>query len=208
MNRQQQQWSGTGARRLGTHRPVRHTVTEIVRLEQRDRTAMSRSDRIADWITGFSGSMPFVYLHVVWFACWIALNRGIFGTTPFDPFPFGLLTMIVSLEAIFLATFVLISQNRQALQSDRRAKIDLQLNVISEQEVTTILRVLDLISTHLGVDLTADPDLQAMEQVTDLTRLMDEIDEAELARDPEGAKGPDSAVDTEARGPAGGVAGG
>jgi len=106
--------------------------------------------------------------------------------------------MIVSLEAIFLATFVLISQNRQALEADRRTKIDLQLNVISEQEVTTILRVLDLISTHLGVDLTADPDLQAMEHVTDLTRLMDEIDEAELARDPAGAKGLDGAVDTDA----------
>jgi uncharacterized membrane protein len=200
MNRQERvpQRSGIGAQRLGTHRPVRHTVTEIVRLERRDRSAMSRSDRLADRITGFAGSMPFVYLHVLWFTGWIALGRGSFGTTPFDPFPFGLLTMIVSLEAIFLATFVLISQNRQALQSDRRSKIDLQLNVISEQEVSKILRVLDLISTHLGVDLTADPDLHTMEQLTDLTRLMDEIDEAELNGVPEGAMGPDRAVNTEA----------
>jgi uncharacterized membrane protein len=173
--------SQAGPRRLGTRRLVRQTVTEIVRLEQRDRLAISRSERIADWITALSGSMPFVYFHVVWFAVWIALNQGFVGPAPFDPFPFGLLTMLVSLEAIFLATFVLISQNRQALQSDRRTKIDLQLNVISEQEVTTILRVLDLISAHLGVDLTADPDLHGMEQVTDLTRLMDEIDEAELS---------------------------
>lgn len=179
MTRQQ---SDPDAPRLGTHQPVRRTVTDVVRLEQRNRSAMSRSDRLADRITALSGSMPFVYLHVVWFAVWIGLNQGLAGPAPFDPFPFGLLTMLVSLEAIFLATFVLISQNRQALQSDRRTKIDLQLNVISEQEVTTILRVLDLISSHLGVDLTADPDLHGMEQPTDLTRLMDEIDQAELPR--------------------------
>jgi uncharacterized membrane protein len=106
--------------------------------------------------------------------------------------------MIVSLEAIFLATFVLLSQNRQALQSDQRARIDLQLNVISEQEVTTILRVLDRIGTHLGPDFSADPELHAMETLTDLTRLMDEIDEAELARDPSGAKRPHGAGDTKA----------
>jgi len=192
------QHAGSGGHRLGTHRPVRHTVTEIVRLEQRDRIGMSRSDRLADWITAFSGSMPFVYLHIVWFVGWIALNRGFFGLTPFDPFPFGLLTMIVSLEAIFLATFVLLSQNRQALQSDQRARIDLQLNVISEQEVTTILRVLDRIGTHLGLDFTADPELQAMEALTDLTRLMDEIDEAASTRGPDGAMGPRPDADPEA----------
>ncbi len=192
------QHAGNGGHRLGTHRPVRHTVTEIVRLEQRDRIGMSRSDRLADWITAFSGSMPFVYLHIVWFAGWIALNRGLFGLTPFDPFPFGLLTMIVSLEAIFLATFVLLSQNRQALQSDQRARIDLQLDVISEQEITTILRVLDRIGTHLGLDFTADPELQAMEALTDLTRLMDEIDEAASTHGPDGATGPRPDADPEA----------
>ncbi len=195
MNRQQK--SGTHARRLGTLRPVRRSVTEIVRLQRRDRQAMSRSDRIADGVTAFCGSMPFVYVHVVWFVAWVALNRGVFALTPFDPFPFGFLTMLVSLEAIFLATFVLISQNRQALQTDRRSKIDLQLNVIAEQEVTTILRVLDLISAHLGVDLTADPDLLGMEQVTDLTGLMDEIDDAELVRDPAGLEGPHRAANTD-----------
>jgi uncharacterized membrane protein len=184
MNSQQRSANGDSARRLGTLQPVRRSVTEIVRLERRDRQAMSRSDRIADWVTAFCGSMPFVYLHVVWFLAWVALNRGVLGITPFDPFPFGFLTMLVSLEAIFLATFVLISQNRQALQSDRRSKIDLQLNVIAEQEVSTILRVLDRISTQLGIDLTAEPDLLGMEQVTDLTGLMDEIDDAELGRDP------------------------
>ena len=176
-----------GGRRLGGHLPVRQTVTQIVRLEQRDRLAMSLSDRIADRITAFAGSMAFVYLHLVWFTLWILLNLGAFGLTPFDPFPFGLMTMVVSLEAIFLSTFVLISQNRQAQQSDRRAKIDLQLNVISEQEVSKILRVLDLVCARLDIDLTAEPGLHEMLQPIDLERLMDEIDEAELEQGAEPA---------------------
>src|SRR5262249_31133300 len=164
-----------GTARGDARRPVRRSVAEIVRLEQRDRIAMSRSDHIADQITAFSGSMLFVYLHVVWFALWIGLNRGLFGLRPFDPFPFGLLTMMVSLEAIFLSTFVLLSQTRQARLADRRAEIDLQLDVISEQEISKILRVLDRVCAHLGVDLSADAEVYEMEQVTNLTALMDEI---------------------------------
>ena len=129
-----------------------HTVEEIVALLQRDRLAMSRSDRIANRITAFSGSMVFVWLHVAWFAAWIPLNEGWFAFEPFDPFPFGLLRMIVSLEAIFLSTFVVISQNRQALQADRRAKVDLQVNLISEQEVTKLVQMVDEIRKAVGVD--------------------------------------------------------
>src|SRR5436190_2679365 len=84
------------------------TLVEISRSLNNQRTTQ---DRMADTITDFSGSMWFVYVHAVWFAVWIAINLGWTRLKPFDPFPFGLLTMIVSLEAIFLATFVLISQN-------------------------------------------------------------------------------------------------
>jgi uncharacterized membrane protein len=177
---------------------LRSSVREILRLEQRDRIAMSPSDRIADHITALSGSMLYVWVHVAWFAVWIVVNIGWLPLKAFDPFPFGLLTMIVSLEAIFLATFVLISQNRQALQADRRAKIDLQIDVISEQEVSKILRVLDLIANHLGISEAEDAELERMEQSTNVTTLTDEIDAAESRVDPRHAKGPDSAVDTEA----------
>jgi uncharacterized membrane protein len=86
-------------------------------------------DRAADKITSFAGSMLFVYLHIAWFTVWIILN--VVGLR-FDPFPFGLLTLIVSLEAIFLATFVMLSQNREAARSDIRAEIDFETNVLSE----------------------------------------------------------------------------
>jgi len=88
-----------------------------------------REDRVADKITAFSGSMRFVGLHVVWFTAWILFNV---TRLAFDPFPFGLLTLIVSLEAIFLSTFVMLSQNREAARSDVRSQIDFETNVLSE----------------------------------------------------------------------------
>ncbi|HEX8720766.1 MAG TPA: DUF1003 domain-containing protein [Pyrinomonadaceae bacterium] len=94
--------------------------------------------RIADWLAWFSGSILFLFLHAVWFGAWIALNTGLVtvpGLSGFDPFPFGLLTMIVSLEAIFLSTFVLISQNRQVEKDKVRADIEYEVNIKAEQEV-------------------------------------------------------------------------
>ncbi|MFG2375420.1 DUF1003 domain-containing protein [Streptomyces sp. NPDC048504] len=90
-------------------------------------------DRIADAITTFAGTMQFVYLHAVWFTVWITFNEGLFGRSAiWDPYPFGLLTMIVSLEAIFLSTFVMVSQNRQAIREKVRADLDFETNIRSE----------------------------------------------------------------------------
>lgn len=89
-------------------------------------------DRVADKVTSFAGSLNFVYLHGVWFAIWITLNVGFVGAgLKFDKYPFGLLTMIVSLEAIFLSTFVMVSQNRQAARSDVRSQVDFEANLQS-----------------------------------------------------------------------------
>jgi uncharacterized membrane protein len=110
------------------HRPRIRDERVVLR-----RRLKHREDRIADGATAFSGSMAFVYLHTAWFAVWLLLNLGVFGSAAvFDPFPFGLLTLIVSLEAIFLSTFVLISQNRQALRADVRSELDYETNVRSE----------------------------------------------------------------------------
>ncbi len=104
-------------------------------------------DHTADRVTTFAGSMRFVYIHAVWFGVWIVLNIGLAGAGwEFDTFPFGLLTMIVSLEAIFLATFVMISQNRQAARSDLRSQLDFESNLRSE-----------IWSVHIGQALGIDP---------------------------------------------------
>jgi len=92
-------------------------------------------ERVTDWIAAFSGSIYFLLLHVVWFAIWIGLNSGLVGA-PFDPFPFGLLTMVVSLEAIFLSVIVLLSQNRQAAKDRIRSDIEYDVNLKAELEVT------------------------------------------------------------------------
>ena len=104
-------------------------------------------DRVADAITAFAGTMLFVYIHAFWFAVWIALNEGLLGQAGiFDPYPYGLLTMIVSLEAIFLSTFVMVSQNRQAARENVRADLDFETNLRSE-----------VWSAHIGAALGLDP---------------------------------------------------
>ena len=102
---------------------VERNIRTIIQLRLQAARARSVQDRIADAITAFSGRMVFVYVHIVWFAVWILLNTGRIGVRPFDPFPYGLLTMVVSLEAIFLATFVLISQNRLSEEADDEASV-------------------------------------------------------------------------------------
>ncbi|MDQ1403347.1 MAG: hypothetical protein QOG03_1663 [Actinomycetota bacterium] len=112
------------------------------------RAVLRAQDRIADKITAFAGSLRFVYIHTVWFGIWIAFNVGLFGRAKeWDKFPFGLLTMIVSLEAIFLATFVMVSQNRQAARADIRSQLDFETNLRSE-----------IWSVHIGQALGIDVD--------------------------------------------------
>ncbi len=158
--------------------PVKlHNIAEIMELDERHRSALGLSDHIANLITNFSGSMVYVGIHVVWFAGWIVLNLGFIKA--FDPFPFSLLTMIVSLEAIFLASFVLISQNKQAIQADKRAKIDLQVNLIAERENTKSIKMLVAIQEHLGIADTSDAEAEALMAKTDVSKLADAIDVAE-----------------------------
>ncbi len=119
------------------------------------RNLKDAQDRLADRVTAFAGSLMFVYIHVVWFGLWILVNVGLFGQREeFDRFPFGLLTMIVSLEAIFLSTFVMVSQNRQSARSDVRSELDFEANLRSE-----------IWSVHIGHTLGIDP-----EHVEDVVR--------------------------------------
>jgi uncharacterized membrane protein len=121
-------------------------------------------ERVADAITRVAGSLAFVCLHILWFAVWILANVSLFGIQPFDPFPFGLLTTIVSLEAIFLSTFVLVSQNRQSTIADQRAQLDLQINLLAEYEITRLLKLQDAIAKKLEVDEGDMEELLELEQ--------------------------------------------
>jgi uncharacterized membrane protein len=129
----------------------------------------SPAERLSDWITALAGSGPVRLAHVAWFALWLSANTHIIpGIDPFDPFPFPLLTTIVSLEAIFLALFVLASQNRLSHQSDKRAHLDLQVDLLAEREMTAVLQLLQDIASHLSVKVALTPD-----QIRDLTKKTD-----------------------------------
>ena len=121
----------------------------IAELEATAKTNRTITDRIVDHITGFCGRIVFVWAHLVWFGTWITLN--ITRHAHFDHYPFSMLTLIVALEAIFLSSFILISQNRQARLLERRGHLDLQINLLAEQENTKILTMLLTIQNHLGI---------------------------------------------------------
>jgi len=147
-------------------------------LQLRAKAMQERSlqDRIADIITAFSGRVEFAYAHVAWFAIWILLNTGQFGVRAFDPFPYGLLTMIVSLEAIFLSTFVLISQNRSAEENERRADLDMHIGLLTEHELTRVLQMLDAVQAKLGIVDHHNSDLADLEMETKPEDVLAEIE--------------------------------
>jgi len=127
------------------------TLSKQIKHESRVVEDIKRvEDRFADKITTFAGSMSFVYIHSFWFVAWILLGLGVLGSAlAFDKFPFGFLTMIVSLEAIFLATFVMISQNRQANRADVRAKLDFETNLRAEIWAIHIGQALNVDVRHI-----------------------------------------------------------
>jgi uncharacterized membrane protein len=109
-------------------------------------SAPSKGDQVADAITRFAGSLSFVYLHIGWFVAWVLANTAGPPGVRFDGFPFGLLTLVVSLEAIFLATFVMISQNRESQRADARAHLDYMADIRSEAWI-------EAVAAQVGVDL-------------------------------------------------------
>jgi uncharacterized membrane protein len=130
---------------------------------------------LADWLTDVAGSASFLALHVIWFAIWIPWNVGLFGLAPFDPFPFGLLTMVVSLEAIFLSIFVLMAQQRESAIAELREEMSLQVGLRLEEEVTKTLQLVAGLYTRMGHTLAEDPELHVMLQPLDVAAIEREL---------------------------------
>jgi uncharacterized membrane protein len=145
---------------------IEKNIRTIIHLRTKDARERSLQNRIADTITSFSGRMIFAYVHIIWFGIWILLNTGLFGVRAFDPFPYGLLTMLVSLEAIFLSTFVLISQNRLSEETERRADLDLHIGLLTEHELTRVLQMLDAIQDKMGIVDQKNSELADLEMET------------------------------------------
>ncbi len=134
-------------------------------------------DKLADVIASFSGSITFVLLHVAWFVLWFLWNTGVFpGVKRFDPYPFILLAMIVSVEGVLLSTFVLMKQNRMQRRSDARDHVNLQIDLLAEKEVTKALRLLQAVCRKLEIsDAEADPELDEMMAVTSVDTLAGDV---------------------------------
>lgn len=138
--------------------------------------------KLSDDLTAITGTPTFLFFNAYFFVIWVVLNTGILPfITPFDPYPFGFLTMMVSLEAIFLSIFVLISQNRSAYISTLRDEVHLQLNIRAEREITKTLEVLSTIRKKMGIT-EYDPELEQMLQETDTSyieqRILDQLERA------------------------------
>ena len=134
-------------------------------------------ERLAHRITRFTGSMGFVYLHLAVFGVWILINLGVVpGVGPFDP-SFVILAMAASVEAIFLSTFVLISQNRMAAADAKRAELDLQISLLAEHEITKLVALVSAIADHMRVKTDVDPEVEELKQDVAPDVVLDEIEE-------------------------------
>jgi uncharacterized membrane protein len=162
--------------RRGLARVVERNVQALLARRAEDDQAKTWSERIADGVTRFAGSMTFVYIHLVMYVTWIVVNLGVIPGVPrFDP-TFVILAMEASVEAIFLSTFVLISQNRMAALADKRADLDLQVSLLSEHEITRMLSLVQQIAARMGIDDARDPELDELARDIHPEKVLDKIE--------------------------------
>ena len=158
---------------------LRRNIDTIVEIENKALDKRSPTDRLSDKITAFTGSFVAFVLHTVAIIVWVIANLGIIpGIKPWDPFPFGLLTMFVSMEGVLLMIFVLITQNRQGRQADRRAHVDLQVSLLAEQEMTVALKLLRQLCHKHGIPVDAnDQQVEQLSQETNVAGMVQQLEE-------------------------------
>jgi uncharacterized membrane protein len=155
--------------------PQLTNIQAIMGLERETRERRSLLERVTDVVSHLASGPAFVAAHVLWFGMWIGVNT--LGYATFDRYPFNLLTLAVSLEAIVLTGFVLMAQSRMTQQADKRAHLDLQINLLAEQELTAILKMQCLLAEQVGIDVTGvDPRLDELRTHTDVQQLAATID--------------------------------
>lgn len=162
-----------------TPRAAARNVEEIARLERETARERSLADRVADVVARSAGTLGFVLAHAALIAAWIAVNTGAIPAVPaFDPFPFGLLGGMFSLEGVLLAAFVLIKQNRMSARAEERSHLDLQISLLAEQEVSKIIEMLERLSRAQGVERqVVDEDAEEMAETTAVGRLAHHLHE-------------------------------
>jgi uncharacterized membrane protein len=157
--------------------PAARNIEAIAKLEHDALGRRTTSERVSDAITKLVGNVGFLAIQGVLIVGWALLNLRILpGVKPFDPFPFGVLALVVSSESVFLTIFVLISQGRLSRQSEQRSHLDLQVGMLAEQELTTILQMLQKLCQHAGVNVDASKqEIQSFSKTADVDRLASEL---------------------------------
>lgn len=164
-------------------RVVERNIRRIAQLRRQADESRTLQDKVADAITAFVGSMAFVYLHGIFFLVWIWINLHMGQKRAIDPYPFQLLTLGVSLEAIFLSTFVLVSQNRMQATGDDRDDLDLQVDLLAEYEITRSLRLIRAMAEKMGIQEAEDPELDELGHAIKPQNILREMDTKTLATD-------------------------
>jgi uncharacterized membrane protein len=145
---------------------IQKNIRRMLAMRQQEERAASTLNRVVDSVSRFAGSIPFVITHAVVFGLWLLINSRILPILPaWDPYPFVMLAMAASVEAIFLSTFVLITQNRQAILADKRAELDLQIGLLTEHEVTRLLQMMDELLKHHKIQMESRDLEQLKEEV-------------------------------------------
>jgi uncharacterized membrane protein len=158
---------------------LRRNIEALRRRRQQEEAAGGMQDRLASAMTRFTGSMSFVYVHATLYGSWIVANLGwIPGVKPWDP-TFVILAMIASVEAIFLSTFILITQNRMAAAADRRAELDVQISLLAEAEITKLVELVSEIGRRMNVPAAEQEELHEMKQMIAPEAVLDAIEEDE-----------------------------
>jgi uncharacterized membrane protein len=153
-------------------------IETVVRMEREMRQDRRLPDRIGDAIAHFAGSMSFVILHLAWFAAWIAINSGKLGIRPFDPYPFIFLSMMVSMEAVLLSTFVLMSQNRMSRLGEHRDHLNLQIDLLAEKEITKMLQMQRMLCDHFGLkEIAQDKEVEQLSENTAVEALARDLNQ-------------------------------
>ena len=160
----------------GAPASVGENVEKVIRIENEALRPRSPNEAITDAIAGFIGTISFVILQIVAVAGWMIVNAGIISQiTPFDPSPYPLLSSITSLEAVLIAAFVLMKQNRMSIIADRRDHLDLQVNLLTERQATQIIQMVDRLSTHLGVEQHHNKDSRELGRHVAVEHLVEEV---------------------------------
>jgi uncharacterized membrane protein len=168
---------------------IDRNVEALLRRREEERARTPREDRIADAISAFAGSMRFVYLHVAVYGIWIVANLPGVPLPKFDP-TYVVLAMVASVEALFISTFVMISQNRMARIADQRADLDLQISLLAEHEITRLVTLVTDMANRMAVPAARDPELRELAKDVAPEHVLDRMQATERKlEDGEGAKG-------------------